>query len=415
MVEVKSRIPPNYVNARSDVIYSHDISDGVARTYICLAGLAWQDSQHKHLPELTGDELCQILNCKRSTLMGHLKKLRSLGFIKWKSQGGHFQIQIIPKIQNFGFALNDDVDTTLSKSKKILTTTKKIQNSGFSSQKEKNLAVLREFGVDISSQDAVQIASLPDLDPKLIRAWGDYMVGLYPKKDIADFLLYKIQKTRTLPSKEKRGGSRQKNMERNLQEVKQAEFSSESISELPASVKSDLLEIGWADSERKIEQAYKKDSKLVLTWLDHTKTLPEKEIRKSRAGFFRHGLRSGVHPPKLPTPKKYHDFTEDDDDFEPDNSSDQTTEKLPINADPKLGQTWKTVLSQLEGKMPRSSFSTWLRDTYPLSLKEDVLQIQVHNADARDWLDNRVKSTAENILVGVLNSRVAVQFVVGQE
>jgi hypothetical protein len=415
MVEVKSRIPPNYVNARSDVIYSHDISDGVARTYICLTGLAWQDNQHKHLPELTGDELCQILNCKRSTLMGHLKKLRSLGFIKWKSQGGHFQIQIIPRIQNFGFSLNDDVDTRLSKSKKILTTTKRIQNSGFSSQKEKNLAVLREFDVDINSQEAVQIASLPDLNPKLIRAWGDYMVGLYPKKDIADFLLYKIQKTRTLPSEEKRGGSRQKNVERNSQEAKQTEFSSESISELPASVKADLLEIGWADSHTEIEKAYQKNPHRVSAWLDHTKNIPQKEIRKSRAALFRHGIRTGNFPPKPLAPKNYHDFTEDEDDFEPDDSSDQTTEKLPINVDPKLGKTWETVLSQLERKMPRSSFNTWLSDTYPLSLKEDILQIQVHNADARDWLDNRVKPTAENILIGVLNARVVVQFIAGQE
>ncbi|MGP8330139.1 MAG: hypothetical protein ACT6FF_07465 [Methanosarcinaceae archaeon] len=413
---MKSRIPPNYVNARSDVIYNHDISDGVAHTYICLAGLAWQDNQHKHLPELTGDELCQILNCKRSTLMGHLKKLRSLGFIKWKSQGGRFQIQIIPKIQSFGFSLNDDViRKPFSKPQKVLTTTRKIQNSGFSSQEEENLAVLREFGVDLSSQEAMQIASLPDVEPKLIRAWGDYMVGQYPKKDISDFLLYKIQKTRALPNEEKRGGSRKSKVRTKSQEAKQTAFSSESISELPASVKADLLEIGWADSERKIEQAYKKDSKLLLAWLEYTKTLPEKEIRKSRAGFFRHGLRSGVYPPKLPAKKEYHDFTEDEDDFELDDSGDQPAQNLPINADPKLMPIWAIVLSQLEGKMPRSSFDTWLRDTYPLSLKKDILQVQVRDVEVRDWLDSRVKSTVENILVGVLNSRVVVQFVVGQE
>ena len=183
--------------------------------------------------------------------------------------------------------------------------------------------------------------------------------------------------------------------------------------ELPSEIKNSLQEIGWADAYTEIEKAYQKNPRHVSAWLDHTKTLPQKEIRKSRAGFFRHGLRSGASPPKPPAPKKYHDFTEDDSEFE--DSDDQTTQNPKINADPKLGKTWETVLSQLEGKMPRSSFNTWLKDTYPLSLEEGILQVQVHNADAQDWLDNRVKSTAENILIGVLNSRVVVQFIARQE
>lgn len=185
--------------------------------------------------------------------------------------------------------------------------------------------------------------------------------------------------------------------------------------ELSDEIKSRLQEIGWADSLVEIEKAYHKNPHLVSTWLDHTKNVPAKEIRKSRAALFRHGIRTGNFPPKPLAPKKYHDFAEDEDDFELDDSGDQPAQNLPIHVDPKLWQTWETVLSQLEGKMPRSSFNTWLRDTYPLSLKEDVLQVQALNAEARDWLDSRVKSTVENILIGVLNSRVVVQFIAEQE
>ncbi|RLF27114.1 MAG: hypothetical protein DRN14_05805, partial [Thermoplasmata archaeon] len=185
--------------------------------------------------------------------------------------------------------------------------------------------------------------------------------------------------------------------------------------ELSDEIKSRLQEIGWADSLVEIEKAYHKNPRLVSTWLDHTKNIPQKEIRKSRAALFRHGIRTGNFPPKPLAPKKYHDFAEDEDSFELDDLKDQIAQNLPIHVDPKLGKTWETVLSQLEGKMPRSSFNTWLRETYPLSLKEDILQVQALNAEARDWLDSRVKSTVENILVGVLNSRVGVQFIAEQE
>jgi hypothetical protein len=414
VVEVKSRVPPNYVNARSDVIYSHDISDGVARTYICLAGLAWQDNQHKHLPELTGDELCQTLNCKRSTLMGHLKKLRSLGFIKWNSKGGRFQIQIIPKIQSFGFSLNDDVDTKyLSKSKKVLTTTKKIQNSGFASQEEKNLAVLKSFGVDISSQEAIQIASMPGIEPGFIQTWGDYMVDQYPQKDISDFLLYKLAKTRTLPNEENRGGSRKKKVERKSQEAIQTQFSQESISKLPASVKADLIEISWADSEIKIEQAYEENSELVLAWLEYTKNLPEKEIRKSRAGLFRHGIRTGKFPPKPKSPshKKYSAFLENESGaLVSEEEKDHTESETRKSVNPELDGIWNSVLSQLKLDMPPHTFALRVEKTYPISLQDEVLKIQAENTDSQEWLEDHLSTSAENLLVGVLKKRVAVEF-----
>ena len=77
-------------------------------------------------------------------------------------------------------------------------------------------------------------------------------------------------------------------------------------------------------------------------------------------------------------------------------------------------QAWQSVLGQLQMEMPKASFDTWVRDTYPLSYENGALTVGVPNAYARDWLDSRLASTVSRLLVGVLNANVAVNFVVAQ-
>jgi len=79
-----------------------------------------------------------------------------------------------------------------------------------------------------------------------------------------------------------------------------------------------------------------------------------------------------------------------------------------MNAD----QAWQSVLGQLQMEMPRASFDTWVRDTKPVSYNEGTLTIGVRNAYARDWLESRLASTVNRLLVGILNSTVDVHFVV---
>jgi len=75
-------------------------------------------------------------------------------------------------------------------------------------------------------------------------------------------------------------------------------------------------------------------------------------------------------------------------------------------------QAWQSVLGQLQMEMPRASFDTWVRDTQALSLEDGTLMIGVRNAYARDWLENRLTSTINRLLVGILNASVEVQFIV---
>jgi hypothetical protein len=80
-----------------------------------------------------------------------------------------------------------------------------------------------------------------------------------------------------------------------------------------------------------------------------------------------------------------------------------------------LQQAWSSVLAQLQLDMPRASYETWVLGTQALELKDDVLLVSTRNAYARDWLESRLTSTVQRLLIGILNRSVSVKFVVGDE
>jgi len=65
-------------------------------------------------------------------------------------------------------------------------------------------------------------------------------------------------------------------------------------------------------------------------------------------------------------------------------------------------------------EMPRASFDTWVRDTRPVAFNNGTITIGVRNAYARDWLESRLADTVNRLLINLLNSNVAVHFVVTQ-
>jgi len=77
-------------------------------------------------------------------------------------------------------------------------------------------------------------------------------------------------------------------------------------------------------------------------------------------------------------------------------------------------QAWQSVLAQLQMEMPRASYDTWVRDTRPTSYENGIITVGVRNAYARDWLESRLATTVSRLLIGILNSNVAVEFVVLQ-
>src|SRR5512146_3436301 len=77
-------------------------------------------------------------------------------------------------------------------------------------------------------------------------------------------------------------------------------------------------------------------------------------------------------------------------------------------------QAWQSVLSQLQLDMAKPSYDTWVRDTRAVSYESGTLTVAVPNAYARDWLESRLASTVNRLLIGVLNTNASVRFVVGQ-
>jgi len=77
-------------------------------------------------------------------------------------------------------------------------------------------------------------------------------------------------------------------------------------------------------------------------------------------------------------------------------------------------QAWQAVLGQLQVEMPKASFETWVRDTKPVRFDGNTLTIGVRNAYAQDWLESRLASTVQRLLIGILAMEIKVEFIVAE-
>lgn len=79
-------------------------------------------------------------------------------------------------------------------------------------------------------------------------------------------------------------------------------------------------------------------------------------------------------------------------------------------------QVWQAVLGQLQMEMPRATFETWVRDTALVTHEDGTYVIGAPNAYAKDWLENRLKSSVKRTLSSVVGrSSLEVRFVVWNE
>jgi DnaA-like protein/helix-turn-helix protein len=73
---------------------------------------------------------------------------------------------------------------------------------------------------------------------------------------------------------------------------------------------------------------------------------------------------------------------------------------------------WEMALDQLKMDIPRASFDSYVRDTRAYRYDGNTLEIAATNTFARDWLESRLQSSAERLLVGIMNASVSLVFVV---
>ena len=66
---------------------------------------------------------------------------------------------------------------------------------------------------------------------------------------------------------------------------------------------------------------------------------------------------------------------------------------------------WEAALGQLQLEMPRAAFDTWVRDAELLASEDGAYIVGVQNAYARDWLENRLRSTIARVLTSISGRR----------
>jgi chromosomal replication initiator protein len=79
-----------------------------------------------------------------------------------------------------------------------------------------------------------------------------------------------------------------------------------------------------------------------------------------------------------------------------------------MNAD----QVWESALGQLRTQMTQATFDTWVKGTRVVSQDQDYLTIGTNNPFAKDWLENRLYTTINRTVTGIMGHPVDIKFIV---
>jgi hypothetical protein len=84
-----------------------------------------------------------------------------------------------------------------------------------------------------------------------------------------------------------------------------------------------------------------------------------------------------------------------------------------IRVQDKAGlKVWQAARGQLQIELSKAIYDTWVRDVELSEFDGDELVLGAANNYARDWLTDRLKSTVERIVTGILGKEIDVRFVV---
>jgi len=79
-----------------------------------------------------------------------------------------------------------------------------------------------------------------------------------------------------------------------------------------------------------------------------------------------------------------------------------------------IGDLWSRVLSEIEKKISKPSFETWLKSTKAFSLKNDTLTIIAPNEFARDWLESKYSSLIMDTVLEITGAELEIKFILPQ-
>jgi len=73
---------------------------------------------------------------------------------------------------------------------------------------------------------------------------------------------------------------------------------------------------------------------------------------------------------------------------------------------------WEATKGELQLQMTKSTYDTWISNTFPIAYEDGTFIIGVHNTYAKEWLDNRLLTIIKRTLIGLTNRTVELKFVV---
>ncbi|MCP3739955.1 chromosomal replication initiator protein DnaA [Rossellomorea sp. BNER] len=79
-----------------------------------------------------------------------------------------------------------------------------------------------------------------------------------------------------------------------------------------------------------------------------------------------------------------------------------------------IGDLWNKALSNIEQKISKPSFETWLKSTKAHSIQGDTLIITAPNEFARDWLEGRYSQLISGVLYEITGEELTVKFIIPQ-
>lgn len=79
-----------------------------------------------------------------------------------------------------------------------------------------------------------------------------------------------------------------------------------------------------------------------------------------------------------------------------------------------ISDLWGKTLEEIEKKVSKPSFETWLKSTKALSLEEDLLIVTAPNLFARDWLENHYSALITEIIHDLTGSILQIRFITPQ-
>ncbi|MFF2450599.1 chromosomal replication initiator protein DnaA [Neobacillus sp. NPDC058068] len=79
-----------------------------------------------------------------------------------------------------------------------------------------------------------------------------------------------------------------------------------------------------------------------------------------------------------------------------------------------IADLWNAALGNIEKKISKPSFDTWLKSTKAHSLQGDLLVITAPNEFARDWLEERYSQLISGILYEITGEELSVKFIIPQ-